>query len=153
MGNADFFGHVATTRNLRGMFGVFYDLSPDKGLAASDQDRPADNILVTIVSGEPVVQYQQLSDSQIIGLCLRTLRAMFPHENVPPPEGTAISRWGAEPYSQMSYSYVAVGSSGEDYDILAEEVEGRVYFAGEVSARVGLQLVRCVKCLGACCSD
>lgn len=108
---------------------MFYDLSSHKCPPTGEQK---DNILVTIVSGEAVLQYQQMTDSQIVGLCIRTLQSMFPGENVPQPEGAAVSRWGAEPYAQMSYSYVPVGSSGEDYDVLAEEVEGKIHFAGEV---------------------
>ncbi len=133
MGNADFFGHVASTTSLRGMFGVFYDLSPHNGLPTGDQTESKDHILVTIVSGDAVIQYQQMGDSQIVELCLNTLRSMFPDEAIPQPVGAAISRWGADPYAQMSYSYVAVGSSGEDYDVLAEDVEGKIHFAGEVS--------------------
>lgn len=32
----------------------------------------------------------------------------------------------------MAYSFVKTGGSGEAYDILAEEIQGTVFFAGEV---------------------
>jgi lysine-specific histone demethylase 1 len=33
-----------------------------------------------------------------------------------------VTRWRADPWSRGSYSFVAVGSSGSDYDILAVPV-------------------------------
>ena len=58
---------------------------------------------------------------------------MFPSEDVPAPSGYVVSRWGADPFAQMSYSYAAVGSSGEDYDVMAQDMVGKIFFAGEVS--------------------
>ena len=69
-------------------------------------------------------------------LCVRTLQLMFPQESVPPPDSYLLSRWGNDPFAQMSYSYVAVGSSGEDYNVMAEEVAGKIFFAGEVSVEL-----------------
>ena len=45
-----------------------------------------------------------------------------------------VSDWGRNPYARGSYSYIAVGGSGRDYDELAWPVgvaSTRVFFAGE----------------------
>lgn len=56
--------------------------------------------------------------------------------NVPEPIQTVCTRWGGDPFSLGSYSNVAVGASGDDYDILAESVgDGRLFFAGEATTR------------------
>lgn len=56
--------------------------------------------------------------------------------SVPEPIQTVCTRWGSDPFSLGSYSNVAVGASGDDYDILAESVgDGRLFFAGEATNR------------------
>lgn len=44
-----------------------------------------------------------------------------------------ITHWSKDIWSQMSYSFVKTGGSGEAYDVLAEDVQGKVFFAGEVT--------------------
>lgn len=147
VGRADFFGHIASSKTQRGMFGVFYDLSspaikpPD--VNSLDSDLPSQSglpseealqyILVTTVSGEALVEYDKMSDLEIVEQCVGVLRRMFPKDQVSAPIGHIVSRWGADPFAQMSYSYAAVGSGGDDYDAMAEDIEGRIFFAGEVS--------------------
>ena len=157
VGSADFFGHIASSREQRGMFGVFYDLSssttsdplaraafnsegstnenaePKGGMKAETGVCPMHCILVTTVSGDALVEYEKMSDIEIVERCMGVLHHMFPNQEIPPPIGHVVSRWGADPFAQMSYSYAAVGSGGDDYDVLAEDIEGRVFFAGEVS--------------------
>ncbi|KAK4468293.1 hypothetical protein MN116_008444 [Schistosoma mekongi] len=41
---------------------------------------------------------------------------------VPNPIDAYVTRWRSDPYSRGSYSYVAVGATGSDYDILGEPV-------------------------------
>lgn len=33
-----------------------------------------------------------------------------------------VSRWRADPWARGSYSYVAAGSSGNDYDLMAQPI-------------------------------
>lgn len=55
--------------------------------------------------------------------------------NVPNPIQTICTRWGSDPLSYGSYSHVRVQSSGSDYDLLAESVGNRLFFAGEATTR------------------
>ncbi|KAK8955962.1 hypothetical protein KSP40_PGU021582 [Platanthera guangdongensis] len=56
--------------------------------------------------------------------------------DVPDPLQSVCTRWGTDSFSLGSYSHVAVGASGDDYDILAESVgDGRLFFAGEATTR------------------
>lgn len=55
--------------------------------------------------------------------------------DVPDPIQTICTRWGSDPLSYGSYSHVRVRSSGSDYDILAESVGNRLFFAGEATTR------------------
>ena len=54
---------------------------------------------------------------------------------MPNPIQTMCTRWGSDPLSYGSYSHVRVQSSGSDYDILAENVASRLFFAGEATNR------------------
>lgn len=54
---------------------------------------------------------------------------------MPNPIQTICTKWGSDPLCLGSYSHVRVGSSGKDYDILAESVGDRLFFAGEATIR------------------
>eukprot|EP01127_Copromyxa_protea_P021637 TRINITY_DN7510_c0_g1_i2.p1 TRINITY_DN7510_c0_g1~~TRINITY_DN7510_c0_g1_i2.p1 ORF type:complete len:1101 (-),score=269.41 TRINITY_DN7510_c0_g1_i2:24-3326(-) len=92
-------------------------------------------ILVGIVSGKAGDLIEALSDEEIIEKSLETLKGMFRLPSLPKVVSYQITRWRSEQYTQGSYSYVAVGASGEDYTSLAEPIEhnGRkkLFFGGE----------------------
>jgi monoamine oxidase len=95
--------------------------------------------------GEPVLlgfnaatfarQVEKRSDEQIIAAMTGALRAMFGARKVPDPVDSRITRWAADPFSHGSYSFLKTGATPKDYDLLAEPVAGRLFFAGEHTAR------------------
>ncbi len=53
---------------------------------------------------------------------------------IPKPTRVVITRWGRDPFTRGSYSYIKIGSSPADQDALAAPVAGRLLFAGEASS-------------------
>ncbi|KAK6342724.1 hypothetical protein TWF718_008114 [Orbilia javanica] len=57
-------------------------------------------------------------------------------EKVPDhPEQFLVTKWRRDPFALGSYSYVAPGSTGADYDIIAEPINDQIFFAGEHTNR------------------
>ena len=50
------------------------------------------------------------------------MQGIFGNSAVPMPKETVVTRWRSDPWSRGSYSYVATGASGSDYDLLATPI-------------------------------
>lgn len=74
------------------------------------------------MAGEAAAIMENVSDDVIVGRCIAVLKGIFGNAGVPQPKETVVTRWRADPWSRGSYSFVAVGSSGSDYDLLASPV-------------------------------
>ncbi|XP_030498394.2 lysine-specific histone demethylase 1 homolog 1 [Cannabis sativa] len=125
-GDIDTFGHLSEDPSMRGEFFLFYSYSSVSGGA----------LLVALVAGDAAVKFELMSPVESVRRVLNTLRGIFNPKGiaVPDPIQAVCTRWGKDNFTYGSYSYVAVGSSGDDYDILAESVgDGRVFFAGEAT--------------------
>ncbi len=76
---------------------------------------------------------------------LAGLAWLFQHAILDPAHGAHLcwrvrqavcSQWGADPMARGAYSSIGLGArGGEDYDIMARPVAGRVFFAGEATTR------------------
>jgi len=53
-------------------------------------------------------------------------------QQVPEPVNFMVTHWKDDPYTSMAYVHIPVGCSGEIFDDLAEMVDEKVHFAGEV---------------------
>ncbi|KAI3448254.1 hypothetical protein Pfo_004919 [Paulownia fortunei] len=126
-GEIDTFGHLTEDPNMRGEFFLFYSYSSVAG----------GPLLVALVAGEAAVKFERMSPIESVGRVLEILKGIFSPKGiaVPDPLQAVCTRWGQDQFSYGSYSYVAIGASGDDYDILAENVADRVFFAGEATNR------------------
>ncbi|XP_052388842.1 lysine-specific histone demethylase 2 [Carassius gibelio] len=122
---ADYFGHIPPCPEKRGLFSVFYDMRP----------QGEECVLMTVVTGEALSLLRGLQDSQVVDLCMSVLRELFQEQEVPDPLRFLVTHWSTDPWAQMSYSFVKTGGSGEAYDIIAEDVQHKLFFAGEATNR------------------
>ncbi|KAG4992019.1 Lysine-specific histone demethylase 1-like 1 [Glycine soja] len=127
-GDIDTFGHLTEDLSMRGEFFLFYSYSSVSG----------GPLLVALVAGEAAIRFEMMSPVESVKRVLDILKNIFNPKGivVPDPVQAACTRWGKDHFAYGSYSYVAVGSSGDDYDILAESVgDGTVFFAGEATSK------------------
>lgn len=92
-------------------------------------------VLIALVVGKAAIDGQSLSSSDHVNHALKVLRKLFGEASVPDPVAYVVTDWGRDPYSFGAYSYVAVGASGEDYDILGRPVDNCLFFAGEATCK------------------
>jgi lysine-specific histone demethylase 1 len=125
----DTFGSVAVNTVARGEFFLFYSYV---GLCG-----PAGATLIGLVAGEAASAFEAEDPAAGLERCLSTLRGIFGHRGVavPAPVAWRCTRWEGDPFSYGSYSHVAVGASGDDYDAMAEPVANRLFFAGEATTK------------------
>ncbi|XP_024992234.1 protein FLOWERING LOCUS D isoform X1 [Cynara cardunculus var. scolymus] len=124
----DMFGHLSDDPNRRGEFFLFYSYATVAG----------GPVLIALVAGEAAHSFENMPPPDAVARILEILRGIYEPQgiNVPEPLQSVCTRWGSDPLSFGSYSNVAVGASGDDYDILAESVgDGRLFFAGEATTR------------------
>ncbi|PKA48062.1 Lysine-specific histone demethylase 1 like 3 [Apostasia shenzhenica] len=124
----DTFGHLSEDPSHRGEFFLFYSYASVAG----------GPLLIALVAGEAAHSFESMSPTDAVTKVLRILRGIYEPQgiDVPDPLQSVCTRWGTDSFSLGSYSNVAVGASGDDYDILAETVgDGRLFFAGEATMR------------------
>ncbi|NXM57295.1 PAOX oxidase, partial [Illadopsis cleaveri] len=87
------------------------------------------HVLCGFIAGKESEHMETLSDAEVLSAMTRVLRTM--------------TGWHSAPYTRGSYSYVAVGSSGDDIDVLAQPLPEdpreprplQLLFAGEATHR------------------
>ncbi|KAM0933543.1 putative non-specific polyamine oxidase [Dioscorea sansibarensis] len=86
-------------------------------------------------AGKEAMELEKLSDEEIKSGVQATLDGFNVDRRSSVTGRVKRSGWGSDPLFRGSYSYVAVGSSGNDLDLMAEPVP--VHGGGEATARVG----------------
>jgi len=121
--NLDYFGQVSEDLEMRGECYLFWNLQRCMG-------KP---VLVALLAGQAAYNSETMEKDVVVDRVLVALRKRFIH--VPQPIRSIVTRWYSDKFSRGTYSYIAVGSTGDDYDILAQPVDNRLFFAGEATIR------------------
>jgi len=121
----DYFGATAEETSRRGHCFMFWNVKKTVGAP----------VLIALVVGKAAIDGQNLSSSDHVNHALLVLRKLFGEASVPDPVAYVVTDWGRDPFSYGAYSYVAIGASGEDYDILGRPVDKCLFFAGEATCK------------------
>ncbi|KAL8166198.1 hypothetical protein V2J09_007697 [Rumex salicifolius] len=123
----DTFGCLSGQKHKRGEFFLFYSYHTVSG----------GSVLIALVAGEAAKEFEHTDPSILLNRVLDVLRGIYNPKGivVPNPVQASCTKWGSDPFSYGSYSHVRVLSSGTDYDIMAESVEDRLFFAGEATIK------------------
>ncbi|XP_054440767.1 peroxisomal N(1)-acetyl-spermine/spermidine oxidase [Pteronotus mesoamericanus] len=100
------------------------------------------HVLCGFIAGLESEFMETLPEEEVLQTLTRMLRRVTGNPQLPAPKSVLRTRWHSAPYSRGSYSYVAVGSTGDDVDLLAEPLPAdrekaqlQVLFAGEATHR------------------
>lgn len=77
---------------------------------------------------------RKLNDDEVVAGVVADLRRIY-GKDIPEPTAVTVTHWSNDEFARGVYSYIAVGASGEDYDVLAKPVEDTLFFAGEATNR------------------
>lgn len=91
-------------------------------------------VLVGLVADGFARSLEKKSDAEIQNLAMTVLKNMF-GSSIPNPSMIKVTRWANDAFSHGSYSHLAVGAEGTDYEALSEPVGKALFFAGEATNR------------------
>jgi hypothetical protein len=91
-------------------------------------------VLVLLVGGPRAVEMESWPDLVSAAWGMGVVRALF-GAAAPDPTSVTTTRWASDPFARGAYSYIAVGSTPDDIDALADPVGKTLFFAGEATAR------------------
>jgi monoamine oxidase len=91
-------------------------------------------ILICPIGGNAAREFEKMGIEEVNHEIMSLLRHWYGND-IPNPTASLATRWGHDPYSYGSYSSIPVGASGMDYDVLAEPVDHKIFFAGEATNR------------------
>lgn len=120
--DVDVFGALREREERRGEFYMFWNLTRCIG-------KP---VLMGVVCEPSIRAMESCSDRSVVLGAMKVLRRAY--KDAPHPIAFAVSRWSKDEYAEGAYPFIPVGSSGDDYDVLAEPVQS-IFFAGEHTCR------------------
>jgi monoamine oxidase len=116
--------YIGYTPETKGKFNYFLNIK---------KFTPA-NGLMTFAFGDYATVTESMTDSQIINEIMLHLKSIYGN-SIPNPSNFLRTKWGQNINSYGAYSYATNNSTSADFDTLANEVNNKVFFAGEHTER------------------
>ena len=91
---------------------------------------PTVNALMTFAYADYARSTETMSDTQVINEIMAQLQDIY-GSKTPNPRNLLRTKWNGNENSYGAYSYTAVGTEMRHFDDLAEELNDRLFFAGE----------------------
>lgn len=113
--------YICYTPEIRDKFNYFVNVK---------KFHPSVNALMTFAYAEYARQTETMTDAQIIDEIMLHLKDVYGN-SIPNPTNLLRTKWNTNENSYGAYSYTAVGTVMQHFDDLAEEVNDRLFFAGE----------------------
>lgn len=113
--------YISYTPEIRDKFNYFVNVK---------KFHPTANALMTFAYADYGRLTESMSDSQIIDEIMSHLRDIY-GSTIPNPTHLLRTKWHTNENTLGSYSYTAVGTEMQHFDDLAEEVNDKLFFAGE----------------------
>jgi hypothetical protein len=90
-------------------------------------------VLVALIAGQAGHDLEAMEDGKIVEEVTGILHRIYKNDLALKPTGHIITRWKSDRHARGTYSYIAQGSSGNDYDVLAKPLDNKIFFAGEAT--------------------
>ena len=113
--------YISYTPEIRDKFNYFVNLKKvDSNI----------NALMTFAYADYARQTENMSDQEIINEIMIHLKDIYGN-SIPSPVSMSRTKWQSNENTLGSYSYTAVSTEMQHFDDLAEEVQDKLFFAGE----------------------
>ncbi len=116
--------YIGYTPSVKGKFNYFVNVN--KFLSG--------NALMTFAFGNYGKLTETLSDTEIIQEIMGHLKVIYGN-STPNPVHLLRTKWSSNPHTLGSYSFATAGSDTSAFDVLAQDIDKRVFFAGEHTSK------------------
>ncbi|MFN3488586.1 MAG: flavin monoamine oxidase family protein [Emticicia sp.] len=113
--------YISYTPEVKDKFNYFVNLK---------KNDPSANALMTFAYADYARQTETMTDTQVIAEIMSHLRDIYGNK-IPNPTNMLRTKWQSNENSFGAYSYTAIGTEMKHFDDLAEEINDKVFFAGE----------------------
>ncbi|TAE72942.1 MAG: amine oxidase [Bacteroidetes bacterium] len=116
--------YIGYTPNTKGQYNYFLNIN---------KFSPNANALMAFAFGNYATTTEGLTDAQLTAEIMTSLRAIYP--TAPNPTTLLRTKWGSNINSYGAYSFATNNTRSTDFDILAQSVNNKIFFAGEHTSK------------------